>query len=205
MLVILLLGYCSFPNRQTKITYRCISKKEKLKDTTLIDEGGIAMASFQDNINEYRNQLKKASVKVAYQGLMKYIDDLRLHLKNRCPDFFLSDVHYGQMDYTYFYFFPQTLKRRNLKVMVLFIHDTFRFEVMLAGYNKEVQTKYLKLLKENGWSKYPLATSTKGVEYISKFVLVDNPDFGNLEALTGQIEAGALKFIKDTEEFLSKK
>jgi hypothetical protein len=161
------------------------------------------MMSFQDNINEYRNQLKNGAVKAAYQGLMQFFDDLRLHLKNKCPDYFLSDVHYGQMDYTYFYFFPKSLKRQNLKIMILFVHDTFKFEVLLAGYNKNVQAKYLKLLRENDWSKYPLASTTKGVEYIANSVLVDNPDFSNLETLTNQIETGTLKFIKDIEDFLS--
>jgi hypothetical protein len=162
------------------------------------------MTTFQDNINEYRNQLQKGAIKSAYQGLMQFFDDLRLHLKGKYPAFFLSDVHYGQMDYTYFYFFPKTLKRQNLKVMVLFVHGTFRFEVLLAGYNKEIQTKYLKLFKESGWSKYHLASTTKGVEYISDTVLIENPDFGDLDALTSQIETGTLNFVKDIEDFLSK-
>jgi hypothetical protein len=160
------------------------------------------MTSLQDNINEYRNQLKKGAVKSAYQGLMQFFDDLRLRLKGRFPDFFLSDVHYGQMDYTYFYFFPKTLKRLKLKVVILFVHDSFRFEVWLAGYNKSAQAKYLKLFKEKGWSKYHLAPSASGVDYISDYVLVDNPDFSDLDALTSQLENGTLKFIKDIEGFL---
>jgi hypothetical protein len=161
------------------------------------------MAKFQDNINEYRNQLKKGAVKSAYQGLMQFFDNLRLHLKDRCPDFFVSDVHYGQMDYTYFYFFPKTLRRLKLKVVILFVHDSFRFEVWLAGYNKSAQAKYLKFFKEKGYSKYHLADSASGVDYISDYVLVDNPDFSDLHALTSQIEKGTLKFIKDVEGFLS--
>jgi hypothetical protein len=34
--------------------------------------------------------------------------------------------------------------------------------------------------------------------------LADNPDFGNLDALTGQIEAETLAFISDVEDFLSR-
>jgi hypothetical protein len=160
--------------------------------------------SLHQYLGEYRKQLSKGTVKKAYQGLMEYFDALRLHLEKQYPDYFLSgSVQPGQMDYTYFYFFPKTLKHKGLKIMILFIHDTFKIEAWLAGYNKNVQAKYLKLFKENGWDKHHLAASTKGIDYIADSVLVDNPDFSDLEALTGQIESRILKFIKDVEDFLS--
>ena len=34
--------------------------------------------------------------------------------------------------------------------------------------------------------------------------MIDNPDLGELDTLTEQIERGTLKFIKDVEIFLSK-
>ena len=37
---------------------------------------------------------------------------------------------------------------------------------------------------------------------IVEHVLVSNPDFSDLEALTKKIEEGTLKFIGDVEEFL---
>jgi hypothetical protein len=159
---------------------------------------------FHKYISEYRKHVAKGAVKKAYQGLMGYFEDLRLHLEKKYPDYFLSgSVRQGQMDYTYFYFFPKTLKQRGLKIVILFIHDSFTFEVWLAGYNKNVQAEYLKLFREYGWNKHHLASSTKGVDYIADSVLVGNPDFSDLEALTGQLESGTLKFIKDIEDFLS--
>ena len=32
----------------------------------------------------------------------------------------------------------------------------------------------------------------------------DDPDFGDLEALTAQIEAGTMRFIRDVEGFLAR-
>ena len=63
------------------------------------------------------------------------------------------------MDYTYIYFFPKSLKRQNLKVVILFTHESFKFEVLLAGYNRAVQAKYWKLFKEKGFNKYHLAST----------------------------------------------
>ena len=163
------------------------------------------MVSFQESIDEYKKQLKKGAIKEAYRGLMNYFMGLRSYFKNKYPDYYVSgSLYQGYMDMTYFAFFPESLKRRKLKIAIVFIHDTVTFEVWLIGYNKQVQTKYWKLIKENNWNKYHIPSTTKGFDYIINAVLVDNPDFNDLNALTKQIEQGTLKFIKDVENFLSK-
>jgi hypothetical protein len=163
------------------------------------------MGSFHEHINEYRKQLEKGAIKEAYKGLMEYIMGLRTHFKNKYPDYFVSgSIYYGYMDMTYFSFFPNSIKHRKLKIAIVFLHDTFRFEVWLAGYNKRVQSKYWKLFKESDWNKYHIVPTTKGVDSIIEYILVDNPDFSDLDTLTKQIESATLKFIKDVESFLSK-
>jgi hypothetical protein len=104
---------------------------------------------------------------------------------------------------TYFSFFPKSLKNRKLKIGIVFIHDTCRFEVWLFGYNKQVQAKYWKLFKENDWNTYRIPSTIKGMDSIIEYIVVDNPDFSDLDTLTKQIEKGTLKFIKDVENFLS--
>jgi len=164
------------------------------------------MASFHEYINEYRKQMEIGDVKEAYKGLMEYIMGLRLYFKNKYPDYFVSGtLYYGYMDMTYFSFFPESLKNKKLKIGIVFIHDTLRFEVWLFGYNKQVQAKYWKLFKESGWNKYRIPSTTKGVDSIVEFTLVENPDFSDLDTLTKQIERGTLRFIKDVEDYLSKK
>ncbi len=163
------------------------------------------MESFHEYMNEYRKQVEKGAIKEAYKGLMEYIMDLKMHFKNKYPDYFVSgSIYYGYMDMTYFSFFPKSLKSKKLKIAIVFCHKTFRFEVWLAGYNKQIQTKYWKLFKESNWNKYHIVPTTKGVDSMIEYILVDNPDFSNLDTLTNQIEKGTLKFIKDIENFLSK-
>ena len=163
------------------------------------------MESFHEYLSEYRKQLEKGAVKKAYRGLMGYIMELRTHFSHNYPDYFVSgSIYYGYMDMTYFSFFPKSLKHQNLKIAIVFLHNTFRFEVWLAGYNKQIQTKYWKLLKESDWNKYHLVSTTKGADSILEHILVDNPDFSDLDTLTTQIETATLKFIEDVESFLSK-
>jgi len=162
------------------------------------------MESFHEYMNEYRKQLEKGAIQEAYKGLMEYIMDLRTHFKNKYPDHFVSgSIYYGYMDMTYFSFIPNSLKDRKLKPAIVFIHEAFRFEVWLAAFNKKIQSKYWDLIKESGWDKYYLVPTIKGYDSIIECVLVEDPDFSDLDTLTKQIENGTLKFIKDVESFLS--
>ena len=163
------------------------------------------MASFQDYINEYRKQLAKGDIQKAYRGLMEYIMDLRTHFKNKYPDYFVSgNIYYGYMDMTYFALNPESLKNKKLRIAIVFIHETYRFEVWLAGLNKQIQEKYWKLLKAANWNKYHLIPATKGYDSILEHTLSDNPDFNDLNVLTKRIEKETMQFIRDIEDFLSK-
>ncbi len=163
------------------------------------------MSSFSTSIQEYKKQLAKGAIQEAYQGLMKYFRDLRTHFEHNYPEYAVSgSIYYGYMDMTYFALFPEALKRRWLKISLVFVHDTFRFEVWLSGANRKTQVKYAKLIKESGWDKYHQASSPARVDYVVDHVLVSDPDFGDLDALTGQIESGTRAFIADVEGFLSK-
>ncbi len=160
---------------------------------------------FHEYMNEYRKQMEIGYIQEAYKGLMKYIMELKSYFNNKYPNYSVSGgIYYGYMDMTYFALFPEPLKRQKLKVAIVFIHDTCRFEVWLAGANKQVQTKYWKLLKESDWNKYHIPSTIKGVDSIIEYVLVESPDFSDLDTLTEQIERGTLEFIKDVENFLSK-
>lgn len=162
------------------------------------------MGSFHEDIQEYQKLLEKGVIQKAYKGLMEYLMDLRIHFKNQYPDFFVSgNIYYGYMDMTYFSVIPESLKQQNLKIAIVFLHEACRFEVWLSGYNKQVQSRYWKLIKDSGWKKYHLVTDIKGADSILEFVLVAKPDFDDLDSLTSLIERGALNFIHDVESFLS--
>jgi hypothetical protein len=163
------------------------------------------MKSLQENTIEYRKQLEKGAIQKAYQGLMQYMMSLKNHFSNQYPDYSVSgSIYYGYMDMTYFSVFPRSLKDRDLKIAIVFVYDTFRFEVWLTGRNQQVLTKYWRIFKESGWDKYKIVAQGKWAESVVEHILVDNRDFSDLEALTKQIDRGTLKFIKDVESFLTK-
>lgn len=163
------------------------------------------MSSLQNAMHDFRSQLQKGTIQIAYKGLLDYILSLRNHFAKTHPDFSVSGTPYfGYMDMTYFSIVPENLKQRGLKIAIVFVYDTFRFEVWLAAVNKKIQTGYWHQVKESGWNKYRLVPSTQGYDSIIECDLVDKPDFGDLPALTRQIEDGVIQFMADVDAFLTK-
>jgi hypothetical protein len=162
------------------------------------------MESLNEYISKYKKQLDKGAIQKAYQGLMAYIMDLKTQLSKRYPDLAPGNLYQGYMDMTYFPVFPKSLKSLKLKIAIVFIHETIKFEVWLTGYNKQIQTKYWKLFQAGDWNKYRMPATTRGVDSIIEHTLVDQPDFSDLDALTKRLEKGILTFIDDIEIFLSK-
>ena len=162
------------------------------------------MESFNESMEEYRKQLQKGSIQKAYLGLMEYFGSLRSYFSKKHSDYGVSNLYFGYMDMTYFALFPKALKELKLKIAIVFLHEEFRFEVWLSATNKDVQTKYWNLVKEKNWNKYNIAPVIKGYESIIEDIIVDNPNFNDLDSLTNQIESKTLHFIDDVEGFLSK-
>ena len=165
----------------------------------------ISIDSFQENMTEYKKQIQKGSIVKAYRGLMEYIMHLRTYLGKKYTDYNVpSNIYFGYMDMTYFSIIPKSFKDKKLKIAIVFNYETFGFEVWLSAINKNVLTKYWKLVKEKNWDKYRIVKPGKGIDSILEYNLVNDPDFSNLDALTKKIERGTLNFIKDVENFLSK-
>jgi hypothetical protein len=162
------------------------------------------MEKLNEYMREYKSQLEKGVLQKAYKGLMEYMMGLKIYLKKKYPDYYISsNIYFGYMDMTYFSFTPKSLKDQHLKIALVFLHEACRFEVWLGGSNKEVQIQTWNKIKESDWEKYPLVPTTQGYDSIVEQILVEDPDFGDLDTLTKQIEEETLIFIEDMEDFLS--
>ena len=162
------------------------------------------MQSFHQHIDEYKNQLRKGTVKKAYRGLMEYMLALRTHFAKRFPKHYISgSLYQGYMDMTYFSLTPPALKQLGLKIALVLIHKDCRFEVWLAGSNKAIQTQYWDWFKQSGCSAYRLVASPQGADAVLTHILAEQPDFSDLDALTQQLEKGVIAFAQDIERCLS--
>jgi hypothetical protein len=154
-------------------------------------------------MHEFNQQLQRGYLQTAYRGLMKYFRELRSHFVRQNPEFEVgSSIYQGYLDMTYFAIVPRSLKDRKLKIAVVFIYDEFQFELWLSGANRNVQAEYWSLLLHSGVDRYSYAPDPKSVDYLLRHVLITDPDFNNLAAMTESIERGTLEFIEHIERRL---
>jgi len=157
-----------------------------------------------DQMLRFRTELNYGAIQVAYRGLLDYILGLRTHFQKDFPEFDVpGNVYQGYMDMTYFSIIPPTLKQRKLKIAVVFVYETFRFEIWLSGYNRQVQAQYWRQLCNNDNQRYQLVSDPLKADSILEHVLVENPDFEDPDKLTCLIESGAREFILDMEKLVS--
>src|SRR5262245_60360048 len=118
----------------------------------MIKEPG--MHSIQEDIEVLRRQLRNGSIQKAYGALLSYMNGLRTHFANEYGDSAISALYQGYMDITYFALFTPSLKRRDLKVAIVFNYEAFRFEAWLAARNRKVQRRYWEIFKDSHWAEY---------------------------------------------------
>jgi len=161
------------------------------------------MDAFNSYIQEYRIQLSKGCIQKAYKGIMTFMSDLRTYLEGKHPDYSASALYFGYMDMTYFAFTPSDLKKKKLKIAIVFLHEDCKFELWLAGNNRRIQAEYIELLKRKDIGKYTLSQINPGVDSIIESIIVEQPNFNNLEQLKKEIETKTLEFVKDVIYILS--
>lgn len=163
------------------------------------------MKSLHEDMAEFRKQLQQGSVQKAYQGLLEFMTSLKHHFAATHPDYAApGGLYQGYMDMTYFALLPGSLQERELKIAVVFLYDSFRFEIWLSGKNKRILNRYWKLIRDSGWHTYKVVEPGTGVDAVVEHVLAENPDFSDLNRLTKQIEQEAVNFISEIESLLTR-
>jgi len=155
------------------------------------------MNSLNKHIQEYRHQLSKGHIQKAYKGIMAFMSSLKSDLEKSHPNHTTSALYFGYIDMTYFAFTPPELKNNKLKIAIVYLHESGRFEAWLGGNNRKIQAEVIERLSEKDIGKYRLSKAAPGVDSIIELILVEDPDFDKLEDLKFQIEKKSIKFIND--------
>lgn len=160
------------------------------------------MKTLNDYVAIYKEQLEKGDIEKAYTALVKYVLTLRAHFsKSLSGKYVVGNVSQGYMDYTYFPFFNEFLRKRKLRFGIVLNHKKIRFEFWLMGQNAEEQSKYWEILKSTKWNE---KQKTMPRYSVLEVVLVDKPDFNDLKSLTQKIETGIANYSEEIVDFLKK-
>lgn len=146
----------------------------------------------------YKEQLAKGDILIAYNELVKFVMKLRVDfIKNLSNQYSFTGMLHGYMDYTYFYYTNDFLKKNKLKLGLVLNHIEMRFEIWLLGNTVKVQKEYWELLKESKWNKNNNEMPTYS---ILEVIIEDTPDFDNLPILTKDIKQ---KLLHESEMIIS--
>ena len=135
------------------------------------------MNSLNKDIAEYTGQLSKGKIQRAYKGIMTFMAELKATLEQQYPDYSAGALYFGYMDMTYFAFTPPELKNKKLKIAIVYLHEQGRFEVWLAGNNRQIQAQFIEKLSKINTGGYNLSQVSPGVDSIIESILVEQPYF----------------------------
>ncbi len=153
-----------------------------------------------DYVAIYKEQLAKGDIQVVYERLLKYMMSLKAQFTKVFSDKYQTgNVSPGYMDFTYLPFFDDFLRTEKLRFGIVLNHEKIRFELWLMGQNAETQNKYWNLLKTTKWNKEQNVMPKYSVLEV---VLVENPDFNELDMLAEQILKTADSISEEVLHFI---
>lgn len=148
------------------------------------------MKDLNKSINKYKKLLQEGEIQEAYVSLVKFVTRLGTSLSKKLTNqYSFGSLFQGYMDYTYFYYTNDFLKKRKLKMGLVLNHSKIQFEIWLLGQTIPIQEKYWEYFKSTKWNK---ERTTKPQYSILETTLIEKPDFRDLEKLSQQIEDNLL-------------
>jgi hypothetical protein len=149
------------------------------------------MKNLNNIVAIYQEELRKGDIVIAYNELVKFVMNTRSQLMKRLgQQYSFASILHGYMDYTYFYYSNEFLKSRKLKFGLVLNHLEMRFEVWLLGNTIPIQKEYWELLKGTKWN---IDRNEMPQYSIIEAVILDSPDFDNLDALSEKIHENLIK------------
>ena len=136
-------------------------------------------------ISFYKYQINKSDIQKTYMFLLKYLMQVKASFeKSFSKEYSCGNVSPGYLDFSYFPFYNEYLRDKKLRFGIVLNHNEMRFELWLLGQNKEIQNRHWDLLKTSKWNE----GRTRKPKYAElEIIMVDSPDFENIDALTADI------------------
>ncbi|WP_420574545.1 AraC family transcriptional regulator [Kordia sp.] len=150
-----------------------------------------------------KSKTTNVSEKLDYHDLIAYMKSIRTFFINEYDsEFTFGAIYQGKKDFSYFSLTTEELKKQKLKFVIIFNHKKMCFSICLSGQNKSIRKKYWEMFKNSNWNHYHLAASIDESLSIMDSLIVENPDFEDMQKLLAQIEIESFKFINEIRAIL---
>lgn len=148
-------------------------------------------------------QACKAPLSQAYKLIMKTLTLCGKEMQKQLPNSEVSALYPGYLDMSYIAIVPPSLKRRQLKLALVYVHEKGIFELWLAGRNRGIQAHVREELRGRIPSSYVLVEEAKGEDAIVLYTPAQPPDFTDVTLLTAQLCTLMQTMLQDLQPLLS--
>jgi hypothetical protein len=155
------------------------------------------MNNLSQHIKHYNHQLNLGHIQKAYRGIMEMMSQLKITWDNQYPEIPSGALYAGYMDMTFISVKPAVLSDVDLRVSIVYLHESHTFEVWLVARNRKIQSQIHDHLKKKELGRYTLSELGPGVDSIIALTCVADPDFDNTEKLIMEIIEKTQDFIAD--------
>lgn len=108
--------------------------------------------SLNSRIPAYKAAFSNGELQKTYKNLVGVVQNLRTEFSKKYKsEYSIASVLHGYVDFTYFYLQNDYLKKKKLKLAIVFNHKNVNFELWLLGQTKDVQILYWRKLREVKW------------------------------------------------------
>jgi hypothetical protein len=143
----------------------------------------------------YKKLIQTTELERSYQEFLRLFRFLWVELEKELGDYrFQGNIIENGMDYSYFQFTNDRLKKKGLKIAVTFVHRNFQFEVWLSGFNRKIQCNYYELLKDTR-QPFSLTEDPKRSDYILRIPLDQNLDLSDGKRVLSEIKDASLRLL----------
>lgn len=147
-------------------------------------------------IEEYKNIIQTTNLQRDYQELIKFFKYLRNYLQKEMTDLnFTANIVENNMDYSYFQFTNENLKKKGLKIVFVFVHKEFKYQIWLSGVNRQEQVKYFNMYEKN--TRFKLTPNPIKTDYILSKDVETEFNYDDLEKLLNNLKREIYIFIND--------
>ena len=169
--------------------------QESIKNKIKVGEN-LNGEGYSKKLRIYQDQLRQKEIQKAYRALIKYVAEI----KAKFPENYQTgNISLGYLDYTYFSFYNEELRRQKLRFGIVLNHEKLQFECWLMGQNAQIQKAYWEILKNTKWNQ----DQSKMPQYaVLEAVLETQIDFENKENMTKNIIDHAISFAEEVQMYL---
>jgi hypothetical protein len=155
------------------------------------------MNSLNQHMKKYNEYLKEGHIQIAYRSIMEMMSQLKVTWDNKYPETPSGALYAGYMDMTFISIKPAVLSDLDLRVSIVYLHESHTFEVWLVARNRKIQANIHSQLKNKELGKYSLTKLGPGIDSIIASTLDSKPNFDDMDRLIDALIEKTQHFILD--------